>query len=208
MHPHRTRVIPPGVDLARLIGVSAPDDLAGTGPLIVAACRMADSKGIDVLIDATAILARYHESLRVIVVGTGVAGIGYIRRSQKLDIEGVVSIPGARKDMPGLLAAADVFVHPAREDGLPLALLEAMGAGVPCVATTLPSITEHLIDEQHALLCAADHPALLADRIDRLLTDPDLANGLALAGNALVRERFPVATASRAYQDIWDQLIA
>ena len=101
----------------------------------------------------------------------------------------------------------DVFVHPARRDGLPLALLEAMGAGVPCVATNLPSITEHVVDEQHALLCAPDHPAFLADRVDRLLTDPDLANGLALSGSALVRERFPMGDESRTYEHIWAGLL-
>lgn len=207
VHPRRTRVVAPGVDLERLIGVAAPDDLKGDGPLVVAACRMDDSKGVDTLIDATAILRRYHGKIRVMVVGTGVAGIGYIRRSQKLGIDDVISIPGDRKDIPGLLAAADVFVHPARRDGLPLALLEAMGAGVPCVATTLPSILEHVEDQKHALLCAPDHPAFLADRIDRLLTDPDLANGLAIAGSALVRERFVTGLASRGYQDVWDQLV-
>ena len=109
---------------------------------------------------------------------------------------------------PALLAAADVFVHPARRDGLPLALLEAMAAGVPCVATLLPSITEHLQDDVHALLCAPDRPALLADRLDQLLGDPARARRLAEGGRALVQERFPPEASSAAVQDLWDLLLA
>ncbi|MAB89836.1 MAG: hypothetical protein CMJ90_10290 [Planctomycetes bacterium] len=208
VHPQRVRVVPPGVDLGRVTGAKPADDMAGEGPLVVACARMDDDKGIDTLIDATAILLRYRPGLRVVVAGTGVTGIGYIRRAQRLGIDDRVLIPGARRDVPELLSAADVFVHPARRDGLPLALLEAMAAGVPCVATSLPSITEHLQDDVHALLCAADQPAFLADRIDQLLGDEGRARRIAGGGRALVQERFSPAVSSAAVQDLWDLLLA
>ncbi|NRA96716.1 MAG: glycosyltransferase [Planctomycetes bacterium] len=207
VHPHRVRVVPPGIDLGRLTGEQPAEDVTGEGPLVVACARMDDDKGIDTLVDAAAILLRYRPGLRVVVAGTGVTGISYIRRAQRLGIDDRVLIPGARADVPALLAAADVFVHPARRDGLPLALLEAMAVGVPCVATLLPSITEHLQDDVHALLCAADQPALLADRIDQLLGDPELARRIAGGGRALVQERFSPAASSAAVQDLWDLLL-
>lgn len=207
VHPRRVRIVPPGIDLGRLAGAEPAADLVGDGPLVVACARMDEDKGIDTLVDATAILKRYRKDLRLVVAGTGVTGIGYIRRAQRLGIEDSVLLPGGRKDVAELLAAADVFAHPARRDGLPLALLEAMAVGVPCVTTTLPSITEHVCDDVHALLCAPDHPAFLADRIDQLLQDPERAQRIGHAGRELVRERFLAHAPAAAVQELWDVLL-
>jgi len=207
VHPRRVRVVPPGVDAARVAAAEPAADMAGEGPLIVACARMDADKGIDTLIDAAAILLRYRPQLRLVVAGTGVTGISYIRRAQRLGIDSQVSLPGAREDVPGLLAAADVFVHPARRDGLAFALLEAMAAGVPCVATTLPSVLEHFEDDVHALLCAPDHPAFLADRIDLLLGDASRAQRLAAAARQRVLERFGPAPSAEVVEGLWRQLL-
>ncbi|MAG55303.1 MAG: hypothetical protein CMJ83_03345 [Planctomycetes bacterium] len=207
IHPGRIRVIAPGVDLGNFASAASTPDLEGAGPLVGVVARMDDSKGIDTLVDAAAILLRYHEDLRFVAVGSGVAGIGHIRRAQKLGLEDRFIVPGPRNDIPSVLAALDVFVLPARRDGLPLALLEALGAGVPCVATHGPSVDEALEDDVHALLCVADHPAFLADRIDRVLTNGALARRLADAGRALVQERFPAAATGAAHQSVYELLL-
>jgi glycosyltransferase involved in cell wall biosynthesis len=208
VHPRRVRVIPPGVDLGRVLGGQPLTEQLVTRPLIGTVGRLDDdSLGIDVLIDAVAILRRHIPTLGLLVAGTGAAGIRAVRRAQRLGIEAAVSLPGERQDIDAVLASLDVFVHPSRHDALPLALLEAMAAGLPCVTTDLPSIREHVDDGRHALLVPRDHPALLADAIDRLLVDRDLAQSLGLAATALVRDRFPSPPMAAAHEDLYERLL-
>ncbi len=89
--------------------------------------------------------------------------------------------------VPALLAAASVFVLPSRREGLGSVLLQAMAAGLPVVATATGGIPEIVRDGSTGLLVPPGDPAALATAIVRLLTNPTLAEQLALAGQSFAR---------------------
>ena len=86
-----------------------------------------------------------------------------------------VRLLGLRDDIPNLLAAADCWVMPSRSEGLPMALLEAMHAGLPIVCSAVGGIPAVLEPTQAGLLVPPDQPALLAQAITRFLRSPKLS---------------------------------
>jgi glycosyltransferase involved in cell wall biosynthesis len=90
-----------------------------------------------------------------------------------LGLDDHVILTGARRDVPDLLPAFDVFALSSRFEGLPIALLEAMASGVACVATTVGGVTEVLTDGGDGLLVGPGDPSALAAAIVALLGDPD-----------------------------------
>jgi glycosyltransferase involved in cell wall biosynthesis len=89
------------------------------------------------------------------------------------------------------LRAADVFALPSRREGLPVALLEAMACGLPCVASRLPGATDTVIThEQDGLLVPPGDAVALATALCRVLADPGLAAQLGRAARKTVTSRF------------------
>ena len=100
---------------------------------------------------------------------------------------GAVTFAGHRDDVMAVLDAADVLLHPSRIDAFPGALLEAMAAGVPVVATAVGGIPDIVDDGVTGVLVAPPpRPAALAEALAPLLADPALRAGL----SERARERF------------------
>ncbi|WP_432571153.1 glycosyltransferase family 4 protein [Kineococcus sp. SYSU DK005] len=154
-------------------------------PVVLAVARLAPQKGLDVLLDAAVLLRR---PARVVVAGDGPLRAALAAR---VAAEGLpVRLLGARDDVPGLLASADVAVSASTWEGQPVFLQEALRAGVPVVATDAGGTAE--VTGTAALLVPVGDAAALAAALDALLADPDLRARRA----ALARERaarLPVA---------------
>ncbi|HKN98926.1 MAG TPA: glycosyltransferase [Pseudonocardiaceae bacterium] len=112
---------------------------------------------------------------------------------------------GERTDVPALLPAFDVFAMASRYEGLPTAVVEAMVAGVPVVATAVNAVTDVVEPGRTGLLVPPGHPALLGDAIGYLLDRPDRAAAFAATARARLGDRFTSATLrdalARAYRD-------
>ncbi len=93
---------------------------------------------------------------------------------------------GRRNDIPALLQGADLYIHPARFEGQPFSLLEAMAAGLPVVSTHASGIAEVVTHDVHGLLCAPDDIAALRDTVMHALTHRDHMATLAQAAQARV----------------------
>jgi glycosyltransferase involved in cell wall biosynthesis len=107
---------------------------------------------------------------------------------------------GVTHDVPSHLRAADIFVLPSKREGLPVALLEAMACGLPCVASRLPGSTEAIIDDgSNGVLTPAGDVTALSDAIARLLDDEDLRGRLGAAARATIAHRY----ASGGVADRW-----
>jgi glycosyltransferase involved in cell wall biosynthesis len=91
---------------------------------------------------------------------------------------------GNRDDIPALLARADLFVLPSRFEGLPSAIIEAMAAGLPVVATAVGGVAELVEDRVSGWLVPAGAPAVLADGIRHALVADAVAVGAAGRGRA------------------------
>jgi glycosyltransferase involved in cell wall biosynthesis len=126
------------------------------------------------LLRAAAELRRGRPDLRLVLIGSGPLERDLRRAVDQLELQGCVSMLGSRADVADLLAGFDVFALSSRHEGLPIALLEAMAAGVGCVATRVGGVPEVVTDGVDGLLVEPGEPAALATAIARLLDDAEL----------------------------------
>ena len=114
---------------------------------------------------------------------------------------------GFRSDVPDLLAACDIFVLPSLCEGLPLAILEAMAAWKPVVATAISGTDETVVHGVTGLLVPPADPAALAGAIQSLLADPEASRRLGLAGRARVAREFLVETMVARVEAVYQELL-
>lgn len=176
-----TTVLPNAVDLSEF-EVAHPRD-AG---YIFTAGRLVHQKGVDLVLRA---YAQARESLggrRLIVAGDGPERPALVRLAADLGLDGDVSFVGivGRERLAELMCGADAFAFPSRQEGFGIALLEAMAAGTPAVATRVGGIPEFARDGENALLIAPEDAEGLAAALVRLTGDPELCGRLAAGGRA------------------------
>jgi glycosyltransferase involved in cell wall biosynthesis len=114
-----------------------------------------------------------------VIVGEGYERGAIERARKRLDLEDDVTLTGHKSDVRPYFAIASLYLMPSHSEGSPNSLLEAMAAGVPCVASSAGGIPEIMTDESTGLLTPARNPQALAKAIGRLLADPTLAGSLA-----------------------------
>ena len=176
--------------------------------LVLTVARLQPAKGIDDLVAATALLRERLPGLRVAVAGSGPQEEELRAQIGQAGLSDSFRLLGTRSDVGSLLAAADAFCLPSRHEGLPISLLEAMQAGLPCVATRVGGIPGLVQEGEEALLVEPADVDGLAAALARVLGDRELAAGLGERGRALVRRRYDVAAAAASYADIYDELAA
>lgn len=178
----------------------APRPRASDGVLrILSVCRLVPKKGIDVALRAVARI-RPHVRIRYRIAGDGpeLPRLRALVRSLALDelveLMGPVSPAGVDRE----LAAADVFLLGTRNtahgdrDGIPNALLEAMAAGVPVVATDGGAVSEVVRDGDTGMLVPPNDPGAVAYAVLRLADDARLRHDLAERAHAEIRRRFAI----------------
>ena len=188
LDPRRTVQIGNGVDVARFAPVSEDarralrrqllGDRAGERPICCTVARLSAQKGLDVLVEAAAILRRRHGGppARFLVVGDGELREQLERRVRELDVEDTVELLGARPpdEVPGWLAVADVFVLPSHYEGLSLAVMEAMASGLPVVVSDVSGSAELVPTADDGRVVRPGDAQGLAAAVDELLADPGL----------------------------------
>lgn len=206
-------VIPNGIDAARFEAV-APTPRSEIGvddgaPLALFVGRIARQKGVDVLIEAARIVARSRPDWRLALVGEGPsrAEIEGPTRDDPL-LAGRIRWLGFRDDVPALLRAADLFVLPSRWEGMPNAVLEAMAAGTPVVATRVEGTEELIADGRTGRLVPPGDPGALADAILGALSDRAGAARWAEAARAVVLRDHGIDAVVARYEALWRRLLA
>jgi glycosyltransferase involved in cell wall biosynthesis len=159
------------------------------------------------LLAAIGLLAPEHPSLRLVVVGTGPMEAQLRRDVERSGLGSRVHLLGARDDVPHILPAFDVFVVSSRYEGLPLALVEAMAAGLPSVATSVGGIPELLDDGRTGFLVAPGDPAALAAAVEKLLCDPKTRAEMGWWA-AVDAVRWNVAAAVEKMQELYEQALS
>jgi glycosyltransferase involved in cell wall biosynthesis len=176
-------------DVARAEFGFGPEDV-----VFICVARFAPQKAHEVLIEAHA-SARESSAARLLLVGGDPFGDGVERARAAAEQHGVLAdgtcvFAGIRRDVPRLMAAADVFVMASRWEGLGLVFLEAMATGLPILSTNVSAIPEVVIDGQTGRLVPPDDPVRLGQAMLELAADPGLRASMAEAGRARVREEF------------------
>ena len=173
--------------------------------VVLGILRLVPQKGIDVALVALAQLRPEYPDLHLVVLGEGPQRDELLRLAAELGVGDAVSFPGRSGDVTGWLNRAELLVHPARWEGFGLALLEAMLAGLPIVASRVSSIPEIVIDGETGVLVAPDDPAALARAISDVLAGPSRARELGEAGRDRARREFSVARMTERTLTVYDR---
>lgn len=215
----RARLVELGADPATTVVLSMGADVTAIRPLAAAADRrigrilfvgrLVEKKGVSVLLEALRLLGETGYDLRLV-------GDGPLRSQLAIESSGLsasfVGVLG-RDAVAAELGAASIAVFPSiaaasgDQDGLPVALLEAMSAGCAIVASDLPGLRDAVVDGQSGLLTAPGSAQELASALGRLLRDPRLCNQLGRAA-AIRAESFSVDTIGGRYVALLDELRA
>lgn len=168
--------------------------------LFITVGRLMQQKGHTYLLDA--IQQVKNPSFMFFFVGQGPLRPELEAKVRRLGISEYVRFTGVRADVAELLNAADVFVQPSLWEGMSLALLEAMFAGLPVVATRIEAATDVLEHERSALLVTPRDPADLAAALTRIVADTDLRQRLGQAAKADAEQKYTVDAMGSAYANL------
>ena len=163
-------------------------------------------KGHKELLEAMAPLMARHP-VHALIVGGGRRMDEVRSLAAGLGLAGAVHFLGPRPDVPDLLNAMDIFVLPSYSEGLSLALLEAMAAGMPVIATAVGGTPEVVTDGDNGLLIPPRDAAALAEALERLLADPAWAQRLGANARAHVREHYSLDRLGREINEIYEELV-
>jgi glycosyltransferase involved in cell wall biosynthesis len=188
-------------------GVRAQLGLGEVVPLLIDVARLVEGKGQEDLLHVVAALLEEFDETVLLLVGDGPDRSALTRAVEHAGLTDHVRLLGPRTDVPALLAAADVFVFPSASEGLPIALLEAMAAGLPVVAYGLPSLRD-LRDLGAPLELVDRSPTAMAQATAGLLRAPERRAQIGQRSRDLVAERFDATTATRRVEAIYGRVSA
>ncbi len=160
--------------------------------LIITVARLTEQKQHAVLLKAMPRVLRACPDAHLLIVGEGPLDKPLRAMAATAGITCHVHFLGRRDDIPDLLAASDLFCLPSHFEGHPLALMEAMAAGLPVVATRSLGITEAVSNGATGILVPTNDFIALAAALIRVLSDKVLANRLGQSGKQVVSAEFSV----------------
>jgi glycosyltransferase involved in cell wall biosynthesis len=179
----------------------------GDPPLVVSISRHDPRKGIDRFLNALALLRKAGRRFRACLVGGGILLERDRALARSLGLDEVVEQPGFVPDVTSYLARADVYVLPSLQEGSgSLALLEALRAGLPIVASAVDGIPEDVAHEREALLVPPGNSPALAAAIARLLDDPGLRARLGAEGRRTFEREFSADVVAASLAKIYGEL--
>lgn len=191
-----------------------------THKCVVSVGRLDHDKGTDILLDAWAQLTSRHPGWLLRLYGDATDGTGTTgatggtrararvdalqKQCAELGLAASVEWMGYAADVHGAMSEGSVFVLPSRQEGFPLAPLEAMAAGLPCVAFDVsPGVREFVTDGVDGLLARPGNVDELARQLERLMADAELRDRLGDAARQKVRQYAPEVVVER-----WEELFA
>ena len=193
--PRKLAVIENGIDLVRFAGqpgdrqaARAALGIPESAWVIGSVGRLAPEKDYPLLVRACAPLL--GAGARLLIVGDGSEAAAIRKEAVGRGVEDAVLLPGARDDVPRLLAGLDVFVISSRMEGLPLCSLEAMAAGLPVVATSVGGLPGLIEDGVTGYLVPPNDEEALRRRLVALRDDRDTARAVGERGRAHVRRHY------------------
>ncbi|MCF8034431.1 MAG: glycosyltransferase [Desulfarculaceae bacterium] len=170
--------------------------------------RISPIKDLPCLLEATARLARSRSGFRVIIAGSG-ESLGELQgQARQLGVSDKVSFLGERKDIPDLLSASDALVMSSLNEGISMAILEAMAAGLPVIATDVGGNSELVKDQHTGLLVGAKDAAGLAGAMQRAVDDPGRLRQMGQAGQSVCLNQFSLQQMVENYCAVYSDAIA
>jgi len=182
----KIRVVYNGIDVKRFEDVKPP--FSNPPYSIGTVGRLAPSKGQKVLIEAFARLLKEGLDVRLVIAGDGPLMDELVSLSESLGVSGYVEFLGFRSDIPDVLSQIDLFVHPSLiPEPLSMALIEAMAASRPVVASGVGGFREVIVDGKTGYLVKPASVDELADAMRKIVINPE--SGIEMGENGLKRVR-------------------
>jgi glycosyltransferase involved in cell wall biosynthesis len=213
VRPDRISIIPRGLEIEDLSSVAekarALRTELGWGdayPVIVNVGRLVPQKGQRYAIQAMTAITKALPRALLVLVGEGRLHAELEGLARSLGLADRVRLLGERHDVPVVLAAADLFVFPSLFEGFGAALVEALAAGRPCVASRISPLAEVTDDGRVALLADPRSPQALADGLIRLGTDQGLAGRLGEQAAAWAHQQYDITASIRKFEMLFDAL--
>ncbi|MEM1203311.1 MAG: glycosyltransferase family 4 protein [Acidobacteriota bacterium] len=188
---------------------SAPAPGADPGEAVVLYVgRMRTRKAVAVLLEAFAEARRTRPDARLVLVGDGEQRTALEAHAEALGLGGAASFLGGvpRAEVGRWYARARVYCLPSLYEGFPVAILEAMAAGLPVVSTRVSGIPEAVAHGDTGLLVDTEAKGALASALGELLDDPERARRMGERGRRRVEEEFSIDAISGDYLDLWQNL--
>jgi glycosyltransferase involved in cell wall biosynthesis len=189
--PKRTRVVYNGIEPL----ATAPPDaeisrLSETGPLICTVAELQPPKGVTTLIAAMPVVLERFPDANLAVAGDGVERQRLEQQISDLGVTAQVHLLGSIESVAGLLGASDLFVQPGWSESFPYSILEAMGMGMPIVATDVGGVGEAIEEQVTGRLVPVQDATAMGRAITDLLSDRDRAARLGKAAQDRMLARF------------------
>ena len=170
------------------------------------ASSFAPCKATPLLVEAFLAVAAGRPGLRLRMIGDGPEHRRCEQLARRAERGDQVQFRGYRTDVYAELAQSDVFVLPSWNENLPLALLQAMGTGLPCIATNVGGVAEAITEDCGVLVPPGDIGSLQA-AMERLIDEPGLAERLGSAARARVVEQFSLAQCADDHIRLWSDVL-
>jgi len=191
--------------------VRAELGIATGSPVIGTVATLRPYKGVDVLLQAAALLVPDWPDLQVLVAGGDEGTDTSVRAGlreliAREGIEANVHLLGFRDDIPAVVDAFDVAVCSSDFEGSPLSVMEYMEEAKPVVATAVGGLPDLIADGDQGYLVGVRDPAALAAGIGKLLADPEAARRMGEAGQRLRREEFSIDATVAKIEALYERL--
>ena len=207
----KIRVIPNGIDILRFqrmnrtemrkeLGVGQNDLIALT------LSKDTPAKNIPLMLRSWSIVTRSLPHAKLVLAGLYLGRSEVEGLAKKMGATGVMGL-GEREDAVDLLAVADLFLLSSDREGLPNAIMEAMAAGKPVVATAVGGVSELVVDGETGFLISCGDPPGMAEKICQLAKDPELRRKMGEAGRERIKRQFPVERMVRATEDLYIEML-
>jgi glycosyltransferase involved in cell wall biosynthesis len=213
--PEQMEVVPVGLDLARFLDGSAPparlrETLAipPQAPLLGIVGRLVPIKDHPTLFQALGLLTSQDPPPHLIVVGDGERRAALARLARDLDLASRIHFLGWRNDLEAILGELDVVVCCSRNEGTPVALIEAMAAGVPVLSTDVGGVGDLIVHGETGWLVPPGNPSALSRGLRELLADPERRGRLVPAARALALGRHDLKGLLRRMEALYTSVMA
>lgn len=206
-------VVHNGIDVDRFARSADLPDNNSALVVIGSVGHLAPIKGHDVFVRAAALITAQRNDVQFVVIGEDKSPQMENRKSleslvAELGLNGIVNMPGWRDDMVTALSSLTMFVSAARSEPFGLAIVEAMAAGLPIVATASEGAREIIDDEHTGKLVPVDDHEALAQAINTLLDNSRERSRLARNAQLAAHERFSLARMARDTEQVYREVLA
>jgi glycosyltransferase involved in cell wall biosynthesis len=184
------------------LGISPKTSLLGM------VARLSPKKAHRDLLEAYATVVKTHPDTALLLVGDGPLRAKLERQVRYLKIDQQVIFLGDRADVPDLLAAMDLFVHPSLSEGMPHAVMEAMATGLPVIASAVDGVQDLIVDSESGWLVEPAQPQQLAERIIFALENQALWPAIGQAATDRIISEFSPQKMITAYSKVYQDLLA